>query len=89
VSEIGRDLGHNPFELGRGALIERRKPDKGALSVAHVIDLLRCEPRFDLQLIRFRHDLHDDLAGRDHTADGMHRQLMDYPVGRRAQLDPV
>jgi len=36
VIEIGRDSGHNPFELGRGALIERRKPDKGALSVAHV-----------------------------------------------------
>ena len=53
-----------------------------------MIDLLGRKFGFDLQFVRFRNDLHNDLAGRDHAADGMDRKLVHNAVGRRPQVDP-
>jgi hypothetical protein len=87
VIEIGRDIRHDPFQLRRGALIECRKADVGPLPFVHVIDLLGRKSCLDLQLVGFRHNLHNDLAGSNHSANGMDRKLVNDPVGRGAQIN--
>ena len=86
---IGRDIRHLADQLRRHPLVEGREADVGLLALPHLIDIVRLQPRLDLQIIGIRHHLHDGVAGANDAADGVDVELMDHPRRRRAHLDAV
>src|SRR6185312_5176042 len=66
-----------------------RKADERFLARVYMVDVLRLQPRLDLQIVDVGHDFHDRVAGLDDAADSVGGELMDDAGSRRMDLDAV
>ncbi len=86
--DVGRNAGDDAVQFRRGALVERRQPQQGLLADLQLVDILRVDLGFDLQIVGLRDDHHDGVAGGDHAAHGMHGGLQHHAVLRGADVGP-
>ncbi len=84
--DLRRDAGHLALDLRRGARVEGREAQDGDLLRADAVDVLRLDLHLDGQEID-GDDLHDRLAGGDHSSDRVDGELVHAPVLRRADVD--
>ena len=87
--DVGRDARDRAVDFGRGALVEGREAQQRRLAELQLVDVLRIDLGLDGQVVGFRHDQHDRLAGGDHAADGVDGRLEHGAVLRRADIDAL
>src|SRR5262249_29405209 len=88
---IGRDIGgdarHYPLDFGRSARIERGEAQYGLLVELQLVDVLWIDFHLDREVVRLGDDEHDRIAGRDHAADRVNRQLKNASILWGANVD--
>ena len=89
VTCICRHVGYSAVELRRRALIEGREADKCILSCADMVDVVRIDPRLNLQIIRIRDNFQNGFACANHSANSVDGKLVDYTGSWGMDFDPV
>src|SRR6516165_10799423 len=86
---IGGDARDYSLDFRRGARVERGEAQYGFLVELQLVDVLWIDLHLDREVVRLGDDEHDRIAGRDHAADRVNRQLKNASVLRGANVDSL
>src|SRR5262249_40188998 len=84
---VGGDSRNYSLDLRRGPYVECREAQYSLLVELQLVDVLWIDFHFDREVVGLGHDEHDRIAGRDHAADRVNRQLKDSSVLWGADVD--